>query len=616
MSNFLGCGNLASGFGCTVGDYVLEWRLGSRTGEVVFKSGKGTDVQIQAQHPFYNEIVQAGTLYPVLQYIYLNGEKYTSAYEDGSLYSPDLIDCFDPVVIDPITCSTILGSDVDYNFYLAYNNTTDTADDKSRTLTYVISETTQYFAWKFHAYEVSEQIKVYYCTAEDSDGVLLDNFICGTRNASGGGLIQNLYPEDYPTNPRIYSYNYHSINTPLYYITNLTSITYQTGDYLKIVIVGSVLEPSNTNTNWYLALQCLDSLDGTWYDIDMQKIDLNSIEMVYSSDPYCYYTLEYDTVVSTPSNANKTGNEHDIYRYLHIVYTTVGMRVQFAIINPIIGNTLRWENIASNAWLWVGNDHYGCTDLGADTISISRVGNDFTFTFTAQSSYDTFVSNIATIQAHPTYAIWQGITDHEDPRYYAKYQVYYRVSNLCGDTYTNNYLSFWLGCQITYDAVNKKITFTISIPTNEVPIADCDESNYIAGANISSFTGTLNMTIDSSNDHSHVMSPNPVGALIPAITEAHNITTTSYSNFRIPEALLNGVIDLTTLGFNYITGSKEYSMDRHRDRFTLLNYATHEERMNCWRLERMAYLRTENYADNYYEIVAEGSCTTTTTTIP
>lgn len=614
MSNFLGCGNLASGFGCTVGDYVLEWRLGSRTGEVVFKSGKGTDVQIQAQHPFYNEIVQAGTLYPVLQYIYLNGEKYTSDYEDGSFYSPDLIDCFDPVVIDPVSCSTILGSDVDYNFYLAYNNTTDTADDKSRTLTYVISETTQYFAWKFQAYDVAEQLCIYYCTAEDSDGVLLDNFICGTRNASGGGLVQNLDPVDYPTNPRIYNYQDYSTSQALYYITNLTSFTYQEGDYLKIIITGSVLEPSNTNTNWYLGLQCLDAVDETWYSSDLYKIEPSSESLAYVGDPNCYYQLSYDTLEYTASTISKVNHVHDLYRYMHCFYETFGLGFQYMAINPVSANILRWKNTGTSFWMWNGASHYGCTDLGSDTISIAKDGSDFSFSFSSQDGYDRFVSNISSIQADADYITWQGITDVMDVRYYARYQVAYSIANSCGDTVTKLVFYFWLGCSITYDAVNKIVTFGMTVPSNPFTDTECDGTYDLIVGWLSTLSNTYNYSIPPEYAHSHIMSPDPVAAISPTITVTNDTSRECYSRFFIRQQLLNGVIDPATLGFKYDSSAKKYYFYRYYDRLSFLNYSTHEERMSCWRFERMAFLRTEDYADNYYEIVAEGSCTTTTTT--
>ena len=123
----------------TIGYYAIDWRLDSTSGDIVFTSGETLDPgEVQVQHPFTNEIVFAGTLYPIIKYIYVDGIKYTSVYEEGSRYSPDLINCIDPIIIDAIECETVYGADTLYPYYLTYTNGVDLADNKSRTLKYNI----------------------------------------------------------------------------------------------------------------------------------------------------------------------------------------------------------------------------------------------------------------------------------------------------------------------------------------------------------------------------------------------------------------------------------------------------------------------------------------------
>ena len=101
--SFLSAGDLISLSGNSIGNYAIEWRQDSVDGSVPFTSGVGaSDPNIQAQHPFTDEVVFAGTLYPVITYIYIDGNEYTSTPQSGPYYSPDLITCLSSVVITSI----------------------------------------------------------------------------------------------------------------------------------------------------------------------------------------------------------------------------------------------------------------------------------------------------------------------------------------------------------------------------------------------------------------------------------------------------------------------------------------------------------------------------------
>ena len=68
-----------------------------------------------------------------------------------------------------------------------------------------------------------------------------------------------------------------SNNVSLKNLIDLSSFTYTAGDYIKIEIIGSILDPTNNNTNWQLYLKCLDSIDLVTINTpDVGKIDLTT----------------------------------------------------------------------------------------------------------------------------------------------------------------------------------------------------------------------------------------------------------------------------------------------------------------------------------------------------
>lgn len=611
MSYFLSCNPLQSNE-CSVGDYVIEWRLNARDGEIVFVSGKGSDPAIQAQHPLVNEVVFAGTLYPIIRYAYLNSTKYTAEFEEGALHSPDFVTCLDPVVVDEVDCDTVLGSDPNYNYYLSYNNINDVGQDKSRTIKYNISATTQYLAWALRAYDVAEQIKIYYCTLADPTGTLIDNFIIGTRNASGGLLVTNLYPSSYPTNARTYNY---STGYPMPYISDLTSFTYTVGDYIRIEIIGSVLEPANTNTNWILSVQCIESIDDSFYSTDISKIDtLPSGALTFYGDPRCYYDISYNLLEET-GNLNafyRPVNPYFLYRYTDILHSYTYSSNTKSLengTNPIYLG-LRWKTIASISWMV--QTIATCVNLGTETISISKSGSDISFIFSDIDDYNVFVADIAAVQADADYTTWLGLSS-SDSRYYGYYYIHYIYALSCGDTRTNLYFYIWLGSPISYDEPNKTITFTCTVPTNDISSDTCNTVRSDITSLIVNFNGTIAFNY-APYTPTNVRTTKPVGALwwnTPVLAET---SRTTYSYLYIHEALVNNIFDPLSLGFCYDAPTKTYRLYRVDDILTMKTYGTHDQRLYDWKLERRVRLRTDVCTDTAYEIVAEGPGTTTTTT--
>lgn len=616
MSFFLSCEALLA-TNCTVGDYVIEWRWNSRTGTPVFITGHGTDPAIQAPHPFYDEVVLAGTLYPVIRYVYFNGEKYTSTLEEGALYSPDFIDCFDPVVVDAVNCSSTLGTDPIYPYTIDYVNSTDGGLNRSRLIKYDLSADTYYLAWSFGGATVADQIKIYYCTLADPNGVLIENFISGIN-----GIVQDLYPSNYPTNPKVTGSMYGGTN-PVAIVTSLDSFTFQAGDYIKIQIIGSIYEPSVTNTNWTVKLKCLtiDGLDCSTFiaDTGMSKIT-STPTFTYTGDPTCAYKISYPTLDSPFVNLPaKSTSPSSLYRYFNGFWNWYGPSggnlFGNSFASPVVEG-LRWSTTAGGYTTYTSTSYNVCMNLQpGETITVSKVGFNMIYTFTDITDYNKYVSDIAAFKASANYLFWQGLTG-SDSRYYAAFRIHTIVATSCGDIASNYYNYFFFGAPIAYDAIAKTITITCDVPTNTYVDSDCDNTYEQIASIIATMNGTRNINMPVP----YVTHSRNIGTIYSYwiyYVVAHETTRETGYGIGIEDGLTNQICDLAALGFCkglYPASPNLWILPKYWDRLSFTDPSTHETRMSTWKLERKVVLRTDNCADTAWELIAEGTTTTTTTT--
>jgi hypothetical protein len=610
--SFLSSGNLISHSGATIGDYVIEWRQNSISGDIIFVSGIGTDPEIQAQHPFIDEVVLAGTLYPIIRYVYINGYRYNTYSSAGARFSPDLITCLSSVVINPITCSTTLGADTLYPFYLTYNNVTDYGQNKSREFQFILSSGTTYFAWEFQGYTVAEQLKIYYCNSGDTVGTLVDNFINGIN-----GVVINYYPTNYPTNPKITNPSFGG-TAPLAYITRLSGFTWSEGNYLRIQIIGSVYQPTVTNTNWYIKCKCLTTVDidctSFIADSGMYKIVSGTTQMLYSGDPTCTYNIVYETEDSpfTSLPARTTGGLPNLYKYVGGFSwwygPTGGNPAGNRYDNPV-KLPLRWSTQASSYSIYGSPGYTTCVNLDSgQTITVTKTTTGMTFTFTDIDDYNVFVSDIATFKASSYYNTWTGLTD-TDSRYYSTMRIMTTVATSCGDAKTDYYWYFFWGCPIAYDAGLKTITITFVIPTNNIVSGTCDSTYSYVNTTISAqYNQTKNYVIPGGSLTTHVRYQGTVYCWWVYYTIFSEAQKEIGYGIGIEDSLLNDICNLSTFGFcKGVTGSTStlWVLPKYWDRITLTDTSDHSTRLANWRLERRTFLRTDNCADQAWEIVDE-----------
>ena len=284
--SLMSIGNLLLTSG-TIGAYVIDWHFGTPYGPIILISGDsfGSDPSVQQTHPFTNVPVPGGTLYPVIRWVYINGIQYSSTLTPGMRYSPDLYTCLDPISVKNLTCyngvNPAPGDGTDpfgygqrYSSQFHYNYLGSASSEATKTISFVLNTggTTKYLCWYFKGYAISDTLKVKYVSIIDSSETILDWWKIG---ADAGYNMSSW--------PRLYNGQYFR------FVTNLTGITYNTGDYLKFEVTPN---PTNPATNWDLYTLCRSGFTCDVYPDGYNILVSNSFSMSTAS---CIYYINFST---------------------------------------------------------------------------------------------------------------------------------------------------------------------------------------------------------------------------------------------------------------------------------------------------------------------------------
>jgi hypothetical protein len=609
---------------------VIEWRLNSSIGTTVFVSGEGSDASIQAQHPIINEVVFSGTLYPIIKYAYVNSFKYSLYYDPTARYSPDFINCLNPIIIENIDCCTYFTSSVSdyiYPYFLQYVNTADYGANKSRTLKYNICPSIAYLAWEFDAYSVPEQIKISYCTSANYAGTLLDNFVHGIT-----GLVENLYPTNYPINPRVYIRG-SGTTQGMKYITRFNDVSHNVGDYLKIEIIGSVYDPSNNNTNWDLKLKSLsiDISSGWTTSKSMSKLITTPSPSLFYDTTNCLYELDYYTTgISQDFTYGKTSTYYPyssvltaypaIWKYMELNILQTYNPMTRTMWNPYVSDSLRWSTSITN-YTWGDSNYNSCINCNPNqNITMSMQTNDvsaWVYTFTDASDYNAFVYDVSSIRSYPWFINAVNSPD-SSLQYYAYYTVIFREASTCGDVGIDYSQYFHHTSDISFNAAAKTIKFIPNIPVNNIVNVSCNTAHQQVTGLISQFNYTKIGTYVNplTTKISQVRKQGPVISYMPQPWYQFDSHLQTAQGYRIHESLLNNVFDVSSLGFGYEISTGDYEgydvyfkegywgLIRNWDKLSFTgSTADSSARLKHWKLERVKFLRTDVYSDITWETI-------------
>lgn len=464
LVGLLTVGEVIGGSGVNITDYVIEWRLGSITGEIILITGIGDDPAIQAFHPIISEPVVGGELYAVIRYIVIDGVRYSPYFRQGQ-YSPDLLECLGSVTIVTMNCGN--GTIGTYSHQVEYMNTSQPASNATRTLKFDLNSdgSTTEFAWRFYTLTIADRIQIYYVSGETE--TLLRDWVVGL----------NVPANDFVNTPHKYN------QTTLLNVIDLTTITYVSGDWLKIVITPSYYDPSFTDTNWYVYFKCFDSTN-PFNRLPVPNItndiDLESFAMTWDA-VRCGWSLTFDT--GDDSTAALTTS--DVYQYLHVIgYYSWDWALQREVFLD--------QNSGCNSSF--GYTYFTGTIVALDgELTIAKVGSNLSYSFTNEDDYNLYKTQYEASIASAHYADYSA--DGTNLLHYKMFYILERISMTGGDTAYNKYIYLSPHCTFTFDDVNYIISIDVVPQVNEFVSPACDTT----GDTLDAWNANMDNTFNENN---------------------------------------------------------------------------------------------------------------------
>jgi hypothetical protein len=296
-----------------LGDYVIEWRLDSVDGEILFLSANdwNVDTNIKRIHDpnitpqgFENEIVPGGEIFAVIKFIYVNGIRYDGYYSPGVNYSPDLLTCLGSTTVVDMTCTNGNQNGI-YSHVLSYQYKNSGDADASNSFNFIYNNdgSSRYFAFHFKPEDVVDLLEVIavkenpYQTETHLLSIIGGDFL-NQQGITPGIITNGEYYEEGVTTIAVDFYRYK-------YIIDMTGIEC---DYIKLKITASILT-NNKLTDWSIDAKCLEEWDCDQYIVNTgwTQLDVNNIDVSWNSS-----TCKY--IVSIPSYEPLTiSPEYDNY---------------------------------------------------------------------------------------------------------------------------------------------------------------------------------------------------------------------------------------------------------------------------------------------------------------
>lgn len=467
----LSVGNLVI-TGGTLTEYVIDWYFNTIESGIQFSTGSAGAPGITYSHPFTGNQsipVESGSWIPRIRYIVVDGIKVFPYHRPWENY------CELPTItVEPFDCSNG-DTGATYSHTITYDNTLQSYASASRTLRFYLNDdgSTDHLAVRFYGYQISDELKIYYCTALDPNGVLLEDIVVGSD-------ITSYYTA--PTRKHKPLTNL----TPYKFVINLSDQSYTLGDYLKIEIIPSYVQPPNLNTNWSLSFNCIPGTGFTCIpaSTDIQTIDVDTISMIWN-ESLCQYELSYNLngVMSGYASTNAW-----TYMNYNLDGDTSYLNDTNTFLNNIGGNRLSKSSGASFAF--VSSRNALCAN-NSGTTSFSKTGPQMVLSFSNENDYLLYKTDYNnTINS----ANWLNYSaDPLSINHYKYWLLYFRDANSCGDAYVdyNNYLSY--DAEFIFDDINFNITINLVLPDPVGYIeAPCENSLSTINARNTLVTNTYN----------------------------------------------------------------------------------------------------------------------------
>ena len=231
-------------------DYLIYWYNFDDLTQPYATSGYGTEFgPYQHTHPLtglQSIPVISGEYVAFIQKIKINGINFSIIEEPGFVQAN--LNCFNNLIfeVESFTCSN--GDQTgDYDHLIHYSGASVGVVPPSVQTTFELSTTTNYFAWKFDAFNVPDTFKlIYYGSYYNNEPITLEYYTVGSDLPS---TTLWTTPSAVKTTP---------YGVGLNKVTCLTGLTRSVNDYLVIEITPN---QNNNVTNYTLKFTCLDKFD-------------------------------------------------------------------------------------------------------------------------------------------------------------------------------------------------------------------------------------------------------------------------------------------------------------------------------------------------------------------
>lgn len=293
----LSCGIL-TGTCQNINDYVIKWYGPNNTTTLSFTSGAGSFLTTgMIPHPFLNNNsipLPEGVYTPVIEKIKVSGITFSNTGGTSNLLFSG--NCLPSTTILPLSCSNQTNPSISlpysaYNHYISYKFLNGDSPTPVN-LTYKVSSSTQFFAWKFRGAQNPDRITIKFSGSSYGTNIIgLEDVVVGSNNNTNN-FSPSLFPKSSSTD------NFFTK------ITCLTGLTVNNNDNILITIT-----PASNETIWELYSTCLTSYNcDSCLNTNNYKIIGSTITGITGS---CSSTVKFS--MSGCNNYNYQNS--DLYKY-------------------------------------------------------------------------------------------------------------------------------------------------------------------------------------------------------------------------------------------------------------------------------------------------------------
>lgn len=467
-------GDLTGACDTNITDYRIFWYgPGAGSTNVAYISGKGGDFIYNFTHPLTGTaalLADAGAYKPVIDKIKINGKTFSqtgdTAYSNDPI--PALLECFETVIvqIDAFTCDNGGTSNLpQYEHRVNFTANGTGSIPKELSGTFSLSAGTQFMGVQFAGFSVSDQIKVTFKgSAYSNIPMLLEWWDVG----------------DYVTSQTTtLPYGWNSINNnPFKKIINLTNLTINDGDTLRLEVIPN---PANPQTSWDYYFTCVDSI-ACDFCIDPAQYKIKKSSISYSNLNNCTGSISVRFDISgctTASLANVLPGNLGLGDYF-------GKDNTYAVNlypspSDLVSNTYQFNSGYTGCTYYTPSPYLQCASTSGSQIIFEKYLNtgigEIKMTFDSYSDLAFYYNGYITTKnsVWPSPAPANTVYSSSTSTYYKMIQLTIPSSNLCGDGSTYSTYRIHPTSVVTTGGTTGPWTMIMTMPT----VSDNVSSTFI-----------------------------------------------------------------------------------------------------------------------------------------